>query len=50
MQEIPDSAIVFNKMNQYGRCQIGAEIFGLTTSARHIKVHSYWPNLLIVME
>ena len=24
-------------MNQYGRCQIGAEIFGSAVSARHIK-------------
>ena len=36
-QEVPDSAIVINKTNQYGRCQIGAEIFGSATSARHIK-------------
>ena len=37
MQELPDSSIVLNNTNQYGRCQIGAEIFGLATSARHIK-------------
>src|ERR1044071_1547540 len=31
-QEVSDSAIVINKTNQYGRCQIGAEIFGSATS------------------
>jgi hypothetical protein len=36
-QELPDSSIVLNNTNQYGRCQIGAEIFGSATSARHIK-------------
>jgi hypothetical protein len=36
-QEVSDSAIVINKTNQYGRCQIGTEIFGSATSARHIK-------------
>ena len=34
---LPDSIIVNNKVSQYGRCQIGAEIFGSATSARHIK-------------
>lgn len=35
--DLPDSIIVNNKVNQYGRCQIGAEIFGSAVSARHIK-------------
>ena len=34
---LPNSTIVINKANQYGRCQIGAEVFGCTTSPRHIK-------------
>ena len=33
----PDSIIVNNRANQYGRCQIGAEIFGSADSPRHIK-------------
>jgi hypothetical protein len=32
-----NSVIVVNTAKQYGRCQIGAEIFGSVTSARHIK-------------
>jgi hypothetical protein len=36
-EELHDSVIVLNKVNQYGRCQIGAEIFGSATSQRHIK-------------
>lgn len=36
-REISDSAIVLNKVTKYGRCQIGAEIFGSFTSSRHIK-------------
>ena len=35
--DLPDSIIVINKVNQYGRCQIGAEIFGSAASPRHIK-------------
>ena len=36
-QEVSNLAIVINKTNQYGRCQIGTEIFGLATLAHHIK-------------
>ena len=35
--DLPNSTIVINKANQYGRCQISAEIFGSAISARHIK-------------
>ena len=34
---LPNSTIVINKANRYGRCQIGAEIFGSAASSRHIK-------------
>ena len=37
MEDLPDSAIVINRVNQYGRCQIGAEIFGSANAPRHIK-------------
>ena len=36
-EEVSNSTIVINKANKYGRCQIGAEIFGSVTSPRHIK-------------
>jgi hypothetical protein len=36
-EDLPGSTIVINKANQYGRCQIGAEIFGSAASPRHIK-------------
>ncbi len=36
-REISNSAIVLDKVNKYGRCQIGAEIFGSAASSRHIK-------------
>jgi hypothetical protein len=36
-EDTPNSVIVLNKANQYGRCQIGAEIFGSIISSRHIK-------------
>jgi hypothetical protein len=36
-ENLPNSAIVLNKANRYGRCQIGAEIFGSAASPRHIK-------------
>jgi len=32
-----NSVIVVNKANQYGRCRIGAEIFGSVISSRHLK-------------
>ena len=35
--DLPNSIIVNNRVNQYGRCQIGAEIFGSAASPRHIK-------------
>jgi len=35
--DLPNSIVVINKANQYGRCQIGAEIFGSAVSHRHIK-------------
>src|SRR5436190_15604732 len=35
--DLPNSTIVINRVNQYGRCQIGAEIFGSANSPRHIK-------------
>lgn len=36
-EDLPNSTIVINKTNRYGRCQIGAEIFGSAASPRHIK-------------
>ena len=32
-----NSVVVVNKANQYGRCRIGAEIFGSVISSRHLK-------------
>ena len=31
-EDLPDSTIVVNKANLYGRCQIGTEVFGSATS------------------
>ncbi|GBB84695.1 hypothetical protein RclHR1_11280005 [Rhizophagus clarus] len=36
-ENLPNSMIVINKANRYGRCQIGAEIFGSAAATRHIK-------------
>ncbi|GBB90774.1 hypothetical protein RclHR1_17840001 [Rhizophagus clarus] len=36
-ENLPNSTIVINKANRYGRCQIGAEIFGSAAATRHIK-------------
>lgn len=36
-EELPNSTIVINKTNHFGRCQIGAEVFGSAASPRHIK-------------
>lgn len=36
-EDSPNSVIVLNKANQYGRCQIGAETFGSAISPRHLK-------------
>src|SRR6185437_8781335 len=36
-EEVSNSIIVINKVNKYGRCQIGAETYGSVTSPRHIK-------------
>jgi hypothetical protein len=36
-EDTPNSVIVLGKATQYGRCQIGAEIFGSTISPRNIK-------------
>lgn len=36
-EEIPNSSIVLDKANKYGKCQIGAEIFGSVYSPRNIK-------------
>ncbi|GBB84967.1 hypothetical protein RclHR1_11550009 [Rhizophagus clarus] len=36
-ENLPNSTIVINKANRYGRCQISAEIFGSAAATRHIK-------------
>ena len=36
-EDLLNSVVVVNKANKYGRCQIGAEIFGCAASPRHIK-------------
>ncbi|GBB85520.1 hypothetical protein RclHR1_12010001 [Rhizophagus clarus] len=36
-ENLPNLTIVINKANRYGRCQIGAEIFGSAAATRHIK-------------
>src|ERR1043166_7762068 len=36
-EDLSNSVIVINKINRYGRCQVGAEIFGCAASPRHIK-------------
>jgi hypothetical protein len=36
-ENLPNSTIILNKVTKFGRCQIGAEIFGSTYSPRHIK-------------
>ena len=36
-EEVSNSIIVINKVNKYGRCQIGVETYGSVTSPRHIK-------------
>jgi hypothetical protein len=37
MEDLLNSTIVINRANRYGRCQIGAEIFGSAATPRHIK-------------
>jgi hypothetical protein len=37
MEDLLNSTIVINRINRYGRCQIGAEIFGSVVASRHIK-------------
>ena len=36
-EELLNSAIVINKANRFGRCRIGAKIFGSAASPRYIK-------------
>ncbi|GBB97645.1 hypothetical protein RclHR1_30210002 [Rhizophagus clarus] len=36
-ENLPNSTIIINKANRYGRCQISAEIFGSAAAIRHIK-------------
>ena len=36
-EDLLNSMIVINRANRYGRCQIGAEIFGSTAASRYIK-------------
>src|SRR2546430_2726729 len=45
-----NSVIVVNKANQYGRCRIGAKIFGSVISSRHLKSSFILLNLLIEMK
>src|SRR3954453_6207759 len=39
--DLPNSIVVINKANQYGRCQIGAEILDLLFHIDILKAHSF---------
>lgn len=36
-ENLPNSTIIINRANRYGRCQISAETFGSAAATRHIK-------------
>src|SRR5215204_1169649 len=41
-----DGITIQVKINQFRRCQIGSEIFRSLMSLRHVKICTFWPNLL----
>ncbi|GBC48187.2 hypothetical protein GLOIN_2v1786477 [Rhizophagus irregularis DAOM 181602=DAOM 197198] len=43
MENLPNSTIIINRANRYGKCQICAETFGSAAATRHIKTFIYLP-------